>query len=377
MPTVTQAKGFMLDLPHDLVDKLTRELVEIQKQIEAEKEYARRDPVRDEIQWQEAIEKAAIAKEKIERQFVEPKPERETRAGREQVKAGGREKVWPINPPQPERKSPGLFEKAATEATRDDRTENLTGPAAQVWQAWQHSDNAQAYAAALDEKGIAFARATKDEAHRSHREAEFANAVERKNPRFKEGEIVIVTEARPEYRRDGEITEPRSRVHKLDQSLAYKFVKGLDVADKLQGIDATMKASDNRAQQRAADWQAIRLERATNIRRGGRTRAGNIKDNLAKSPAAILKPVTMGLNVIGKPLQILENVFEGIFAPKLTPEQIRDGEIAARERQADVRDQLEDSNAVARRAQERQQEEQQEAARQREERERYGGGRER
>ena len=85
----------------------------------------------------------------------------------------------------------------------------------------------------------------------------------------------------------------------------------------------------------------------------------------------------MGVNVIAKPLQILENLFEGLFAPKLTPEQIRDGEIAARERQADGRDQLDQSNAIAQRAQERQQEEQQEAARQREERERYGGGRER
>jgi hypothetical protein len=143
-------------------------------------------------------------------------------------------------------------------------------------------------------------------------------------------------------------------------------VKGLDNSDRLQGIDATMKASGHRAQQRAADWQAIRHERATNIRRGGRTRAGNIKDNLAKSPAAILRPVTMGLNIIAKPAELLGNAIEGLFAPKLTPEQIRDGEIAARERQADVRDELEHSNTIARRAQERQQEEQQEAARQRE-----------
>jgi hypothetical protein len=254
--------------------------------------------------------------------------------------------------------------------------ENLTGPAAQVWQAWQHSDSAQAYAAALDDKGISFARATQEEAYRSHREAEFARAAGNYSPRFKEGEIVIVTEQRPEYRRDGELTE-RRRAYKLDQSVAEKFVKRLDNRDKLQGIDATVKASDERAKQRAADREALGLERATNIRRGGRTRAGNIKDNLAKSPAAILKPVAMGLNVIGKPLQILENVFEGIFAPKLTPEQIRDGEIAARERQADVRDEIDHSNAIARRVRERQQEEEQEAARQREERERYGGGRER
>jgi hypothetical protein len=253
--------------------------------------------------------------------------------------------------------------------------ENLTGPAAQVWQAWQHSDSAQAYAAALDDKGISFARVTHDEAYRSNREADFAREVGNRGQRFKEGEIVIVTEARPEYRRNGELTE-RSRVYKLDQSLATKFVKGLPGLDKLQGIDATIKASDQRAQQRAADWQALRLERATDIIRGGHTRAANVKDNLLRAPAAVLKPATMGFNIIGKPLELLGNVFEGLFAPQLTPEQIRDGEIAARERQADVRDQLEHSNAIAKRAQERQREEQEEAARQRE-RERDGGGRER
>ena len=286
------------------------------------------------------------------------------------------EEHWPINAPQPERKSPGLFGKAATEATRDERTENLHGAAAQVWAAWQRSDSRQAFAAALDDKGIAFAVATKDEADRSHREAEFARAVGNYAPRFKEGEIVIITEASPEHRRDGQIIEPR-RVHKIDQSLATKFVKGLDSTHKLQGIDATIKASDNRAQQRAADWQAIRLERATDIIRGGTTRARNTKDSLVKSSVAIVRPATMGLNVIGKPLELLGNLFEGLFAAKLTPEQIREGEIAARERQADARDTTEVSNITTQRVQERQQKENDREAARRQHRARDGGERER
>jgi len=184
--------------------------------------------VRDEIQWQEALDKAAIAKEKTERQFVEPKGKENEKPGaeRNQTQPGSREeKVWPVNPPQ-HQSWPG-FERAATEATLDDRTENLKGPAAQVWEAWQQSDSAQAFAAALDDNGIMFAAATGEEAYRSHRQADFARAVGNYAPRFKVGEIVIVTEPRPEYRRDGEIIEP-PRVHKLDQSLAYKFVKGLD-----------------------------------------------------------------------------------------------------------------------------------------------------
>jgi hypothetical protein len=313
----------------------------------------------------------------VMKRFQQDRREEKQELWEQKREAAEREKHWPINPPQPERKSPGLFEKAATEAGRDNRAENLTGPAAHVWTAWQQSDNAKAFAAALDDKGIAFAKVTREEADRSHsKEAAFARAVGNYTPRFKEGEIVIVTEARPEHRRDGEITEPRSRVHKLDQSLAAKFVKALGNADRLQGIDATKQASANRAQQRAADWQAIRLERATTIKRAPRTRAGNAKDNLLKRPAAIAKAPLMALNVIAKPAELLSNAIEGLFAPILTPEQIRDGKIAAQERKADAREQIDLSNIAAQHAQERQQEEQREAARQRE-RERERGGRER
>jgi len=337
---------------------------------------ADRATVKQEIEWEEALDRAAIQKEEREKRFIAPEDREKEKRGT--LAGGGREKEWSINPPQPERKSWTDFEKAAIEATRDDRTENLKGEAAKIWTAWPQSDNAKAFAAALDDKGIAFAVVTKEEADRSHREADFAKAVGNKALRFKEGEIVIVTEPRREYRHNGEITEPRSRVHKLDQSLAEKFVKGLDNRSSLQGIDATRQASDQRAQQRAADRQALRLEGASNIKRGARTRAANTKDNLYKSPRGILKAPGMALNVIGKPLELLGNVFEGIFAPKLTPEQIRDGEIAARERQADARDQIDFSKYTADRAQERQQEEQREAARQRErERDRDRGGRER
>jgi Relaxase/Mobilisation nuclease domain len=300
--------------------------------------------------------------------------ENEWQQKREEWRQTAREQHWPILPAQPERKSPMDFEKAASEAARDDRTANLHGTAAHVWTAFRQSGNEEVYkaalegnelysvrtgnrkafAAALDEKGIAFAAATKEEAERSNREAQFARAAGNYAPRYKEGEIVIVTERRPELRRDGQIIEPR-RVHKLDQSLAEKYVKLLDNRSQLKGIDATLKVSDERAQKRAADWHEIRLERATDIWRGGRTRAGNVKDNLAKSPAAILKPVSMGLNVIGKPLKILENIFEGIFAPKLTPEQIRAGKMAARERQADASEEIDFSNYTARRAIERRQ----------------------
>jgi hypothetical protein len=362
MPTIEQAREFMLDLPRDRADKLTRELADVQAQIKAEHEYARRDPVRDEIQWQEVLDKAAIAKEKTERQFVEPRDDEKEkpRAAREQTQPGGREeKVWPINPPQ-HQSWPG-FEKAASEATRDDRTENLRGPAAQVWTAWQQSDSAQAFAAALDDKGIGFAAVTGEEAYRSHREADFARAVGNYAPRFKEGEIVIVTEQRHEYRREGAIIEP-PRIRRLDQSLADKFVRGLGGRDKLQGIDATLQISDIRAQQRAADREAIRLEKATDIRDFSRIIPASAKDSIRASA----KVASSVLGGIGKGVDAVADGFASLFAPVLTPEQKLEGEITQQRREAEGEASIDYSRYTAERTQERrQQENEREAARQR------------
>lgn len=364
IPTIEQAREFMLDLPRDRVDKIERELAKVQKQLAAEREYARRDPVRDEIQWQEALDKAAIAKEKTARQFVEPREreKEESHAEREQRQAGGREENhWPINPPQ-HQSWPG-FEKAATEATRDDRTENLKGPDAKVWEAFTHSDSAKAYAAALDDKGIMFAAVTKEEATRSDREAAFAKAVGNRAPRFREGEIVIVTEPPLEYRRDEQTFIP-SRLHKLDPSLAYKFTKGLYI--KLQGIDATLKLSDDRAQQRRADREAVRLDRATDIRDFSRSIPGNAKSAIgvtAKVTTNALGGIGAGL---GKGAEFVGEAVSSLFAPKLSPEQLQQAERTQQRREADAEASLDYSRYTAEATQQRRQEEnEREAARQR------------
>ena len=150
--------------------KLKRELGDVQKQIAA-----------------------------AEREHRQPRPF-ETRAGSRE------EKKWPTMPPKPERKHWTDFEKAGSEAGHDRRPENLKGAAAHIWTAWRQSHtskvldadiiwpnphqsykiDAKAFAAALDEKGIAFAVVTKQEAERSHREAEFAKAVGNYAPRYKE-----------------------------------------------------------------------------------------------------------------------------------------------------------------------------------------------
>jgi relaxase-like protein len=308
--------------------------------------------------WEDAVRKAAIEKEKMERRFVEPKPERTKGQGR-------REKSWPITPPRPEpiQTSPAYhFEDAARDITRNRQPQpepkKLTGMSLQLAELQHHCDNDRAFAAALDQKGIVFARVTREEADRSAREAAFAKEIGRHAPRYREGEIVAVKESWIEYRRNDEIMKPGSRVHKLDQSSAQDFLKALRNSPKLQGLDATRQASDERARQRTAEWQAIRLENATRKRQPARIRGGN-------APAAIAKSPLRAMNILGRPLELIGNAFESLFAPKLTPEQIREGKIAAQERKADARDQIELSNAIGQRAQERQQDKEREAARER------------
>ncbi len=81
------------------------------------------------------------------------------------------------------------------------------------------------------------------------------------------------------------------------------------------------------------------------------------------------------LRAVGKTLDIVGNVFEAFFAPKLTPEQIRQGEKAAQKREAEAEHSIDFSKYTALSAQERQQQEQEREAERRQHRDR--GGRER
>jgi hypothetical protein len=291
------------------------------------------------------------------------------------------EKHWPINAPQPERQWAGLFEQAATEATRDERTESLHGPAAAVWQAFRQSGNEkhfegerddrelysvrtgdrEAFAAALDDKGIFFAMATKDEAERSRREAEFAKEIGNYAPRFKGGEIVIITEPRIEYHRDGEITEPR-RVYKLDQSLAEKFVSALDNRSQLQGIDATLQTSDERAQLRREERTADRLERATSIFDHAPERARR-----EKAPPVIGKAASRAIGgAFNLGEQLTGLVFSAFGASKSPEPQERDnreGERITDRSNAEAEYKIDVANYTAIRQQQEQAARQQQAAR--------------
>jgi hypothetical protein len=226
-----------------------------------------------------------------------------------------------------------------------------------------------------------FAVVTKEEGYRSEREAEFAKAVGNRAHRLKEAEIVLVTEQQPEYRRDDQIIVP-SRVHTIDQSLAYKFTQGLDNRDKLQGIDATLKASDERAQKRAADWQKIRFENAAgrkkpiSLKRVGKqaSRAtGSIITRGIPEVAASIGKAAGIAGSFGKALDVIGSMVESLAAPVLTPAQIYEGEKAKDRREAEADQVIDFSRVTAEAAQQRMQQ-----ARDREaERQRQSDGRER
>lgn len=349
LPTIDMARVFVSDL------QITRQR---QQMPELPWDRDRADQL-----WQDAVIKAAIEKEQTERNFAEP-GEKQKRAG------GGREKR-------------SGFGQSAEEVSQDTRTENLKGAAREVWEAWRQLDSDKSMAAAasdktvsigvptkeefaqaLDDRGIMFAVVSQDDAERSYREASFAKAIGRHAPRFKEGEVVIVTEPRPEFRRDGDIIEPR-RVQKLDQSLAEKFVNHLGNRNQLRGIDTTLELSNLRGQERRAGLAEKRMEAAGKPRDFSHTVAADIKQS-AKAGRAALRTVGSALDAVG-------NALESLFAPTLTPEQIAEGNRTKHRRDAEAADAIDFSRYTAEMAQRSQQVENDLEA----ERQRGGGGRER
>lgn len=318
-----------------------------------------------EIEWEEKLARAGIEKEERERQFVEPDEKNKTQQRERGAGAGSRKrKEWPIQPPVPEpiRTSPEYhFEGAAREAGGDrsySSPKELTGMSERIMGyvqcLWNEpkliADKGKTLSAVLDHEGIALARVTKDEADRSHREAEFAKEIKRFAPRYKEGEIVAVTEPTLEYRRNGELMGPRPRIHKLDQKAAGTFIAVLGNPKQMQGIEATKLMLDERAEQRAERWAAIRLENATKV--------ADLTEDLVFKPARrSLKVGKIAVRTVGKTLDAFSDAFASLFDPVLTPEQIRQGEKAKDRREAEADSTVDFARYTSDMAQQRQQQE--------------------
>jgi hypothetical protein len=118
----------------------------------------------------------------------------------------------------------------------------------------------------------------------------------------------------------------------------------------LQGIDATLRASDERMHQRRADREATRLEKATDIKDFSRSMAKTIK-----APATAFGKVA--LPILGKAIDALANAVDSLLAPTLTPQQIHDAEKAKDRREAEAENTIDFSRVTAEAAPERQRDE--------------------
>lgn len=192
---------------------------------DADRDYAKRDPAREQIAWEDALAKAAIEKEKKDRQFVE-------RPSKEQ---------------QPARLRFGdvLITRAAETAMSDPRQRH-----------GEPLSSAAAFRDALEKNQLALACVTRDEAAKSHRENKFAKELGRYAPVYQAGEIVIVREPRNDGNTAG-------RVHKLEQTKAEDYLRCLALdRNQLQGIEVTKQKLDDRAQTRQRAIDAAKLRKA-------------------------------------------------------------------------------------------------------------------
>lgn len=349
--------------------------------------------VQREIAWEEALAKAAIEKEKAERRFVEPTPE-------EIRKQGGREKVWPMKPPESERTqtSPRYhFEDAARETTRPEpqpvMPENLKGTAAHIWTAYnarmweqkqQQPDGSiqireialkgerdpYQFAATLEAKGMTLARVTKDEAERSQKEAAHWKKHGEWQPSYREGEFLVITQG-------GNVYSLNKRTTGHDPKQVQSFLEKADWKG-LSGIDGTKQIMQARAELRFSERQAIhdkinaaRMERATTVNdrapKGGEK--GKLKQIKIASSAGIA-----AANAAFKGAEKIADGLLGMFDPVLTPAQKAEGEIASREREADARQTIDFAKYTSENTQRSQEEQERQRAH---EKERGEQGRER
>ena len=291
---------------------------------------ADRATVQHEIAWEEGLARAAIEKEKIERRFVEPDRVAATAKG-------GREKEpvrSPFEPPAPvSEPHPQLnktapehwFEDVARQTTRPEPIpeppENFEGPARHIWTAWHHSDNARAFTAALGEHGISLAAVTKDEAERSHRQAEFAKAVGNFAPRYREGEIVAISSKGDVYKLTERTTGEKS-------ANIEKFLAKLDQS-QLKGIEATRQAIQDRGELRDVERQFFRdlsgiglLTPEQNRAAGRKEPKPGIERDASAAPlkGAAGRAVEAVANIAGEAIEMLGDMFG---ATEMTEDRIQ------------------------------------------------------
>jgi hypothetical protein len=348
---------------------------------------ADRATVSHEINWEESLARAAIEKEKIERQFVEPEP------GRGWTPESRFAPPSPQAPPHPQlnQTHPKFwFDDAALEISRDGRlapdrlTENVSPvfkdlpEAAKIWEAYnrnQHDPNAFAFA--LGEEGILLAVASKEDAARSREESAAAKQENRFLPTYKEGQVLAIGPSARVYTLNENTTgQPRQEIE--------RFLTKLDRTD-LQAIEATQQLMHERAESREAYVQLMgianplgrvpRLKlndrsvlQATlkSAQRGVENTVELTGDVLSSAvPPEIVRPLGKVARETARVAEGIGDAVAGLFAPTLSPEQKLEGEIASHERKIEAEEYVNLSKFTSAVAQVRQQEDERQVIRQR------------
>jgi hypothetical protein len=297
--------------------------------------------------------------EKIEGRFVEPQPARapeakrgtsayaETTADRQAGRSVEKERS-PFAPPSPEppaqqwsgleisqpdnsKTAPELLFRDAARATAydhrpQDAPEQLRGTSAEIWLAFHRSDNVKAFAAALDDKGIAHAVVTKDEDERSRTDAAEAKEKGSYAPIYREHEIVAIDDRAFVYRLNERTTGSsfgnlQSHLRMLDRST-------------WQGIDGTRQMMHDRAAEYDA---AAKVFAALNpvTRPEKAPKVGSVtKDAVRLGLAAtrgVKSGISKGLGLAGGAagmVNVVADALSSLFAPSSppTPAQIDENE---------------------------------------------------
>jgi len=269
------------------------------------------------------------------------------------------------------------FGRASWEATqRDKAPEHMQAPSADIWTAYRRSDNARAFVVALQERDIIVAVVTREDMTNSQIDRFYATDLNTPKaaipPKLREGDYVTVAD-------NGQVYNLNYRTTGDSAERVQKFMATLDKKE-FQSVSFVLNAVQERAALRDIGRQAFRDLSAGKLKREkdprptgrlGRKMRSNTLNGI-KSPVAAGKKAA---RIVGKTLDVVSDAFASLFAPTLTPEQIRQGEIATHRREAEAESAIDFARYTGELAQQRQQQENdREAERQRH---RDGGGRER
>jgi len=207
------------------------------------------------------------------------------------------------------------------------------------------------FGTALDERGLILARATKEEAEQSQKDAEHWKQHGSYSPAYREGEFVVIDRRGEAWKLNERTTGHAAReVQAFLNKAEWKALPGIEAGRQMMNARSDQRLTD--ARDRAAIWDAIRLKNATR-KPGGRgdrptsptTPLGTIANTAAKASG----------RAIGSTIGALGKLADGFSLDALTPKEKYE---AAKRDARDEReaDKTADHAAYQRQAEQRQQE---------------------